>query len=878
MPSPLRLKLLGRSQLWWGNQAVPVPAPKLMGLLAYLALHPAGVDREELTELLWGHGKAQSLRQALYSLRALPGQEEWLSAGPVIRLNASTDVARIETALATEDFDAALEVWEHGQDLALLLDVDVVGAPSFTEWLETERARLQALHVSTLRQRMDNMKQHGRSEAALSDARELLRIEPLEEAFLHHVIRLEAANGQVDAALATFERFRLHLREEVRAEPGPETLALLSEIEQSCSPRGKQALLIRSAADLPDCPESLYGRTEDLEQARRLLNEQGRLLIQGLGGIGKTALAMTLAATEYDSPGQVLWLEVGDDPPDVVLDALAQPIGARQEVTRGGPPEQAQALQRALLRADIGMIVLDDVWNAYTLSRVREAVPPQVRLIVTARQRYPGLPRLTLERLARSAALDLLAYHAPGVQIHHPRTDALCALLGDHPYALRLAAITLRQGRFDVSHLLQQLHHSPHTLGGDHDLRTLLDLSLERVSDPAYEAFFGLGGLFAPHCTPEWLALALRRGTEETELALHELVECGLVARESTPGQDLTTFRLHDLAWSYGQERRLIRPGAVLGAALAYVQDHLQDPDGLAANLSNVLGALRYAVQSGRERTVTELAMAFTLRSTYLNAHGASVTMRDMVEAALIAAERLDDQAACHDLWVVLGTIRRSLSGDLEAADQAYVQALQYARSAGDSCRQAMTLSSRARLQSSGRPLEAASMLEEAVLLAEVSGDGGCLSLIREGQGFLSGQQNRWPAACLYFEQAIEALERVDTVGGPDLDRRRFFALLNLGEAKVMLGQAEAGLETKRAALTFARHREYLQYQGHAQFDLGQTLHELGRPVEAVQALREAVIVYGHLPSKAPLKEVEHFMQVHGYTTTGPLLGLSVKP
>lgn len=270
--------------------------------------------------------------------------------------------------------------------------------------------------------------------------------------------------------------------------------------------------------------------------------------------------------------------------------------------------------------------------------------------------------------------------------------------------------------------------------------------------------------------------------------------------------------------------------------------------------------------------------MGFALRSTYLNAHGASVLLRDMVEDALRAAERLDDQVACHDLWVVLGNIRRNLNGDLGAADEAYLQALQYARSTGDFGRQAMTLSSRARLQSSHRPQDAAALLEEAVGLAEASGDGGCMSLIREGQGFLAGQQQQWPLACQYFEQALEALEHAESDNaGPDLDRRRFFALLNLGEARVMLGQVEAGLEAKRAALTFAQQRAYLQYQGHAQFDLGQTLHDLKRPAEAEEVLREALSVYAQLPSKAPFHEVEQYMQNHGYPVLGSTLGVSAR-
>ena len=120
MPSPLQLKLLGYPQVWYLQTRLPLPAPKILALLAYLALHPEGIDREDLAGLLWEQGKAQNVRQALYHLRSVPGSDVWLSAGAVVRADVLTDVAQVENALSSGDTQGALSLWSSEQDATLL--------------------------------------------------------------------------------------------------------------------------------------------------------------------------------------------------------------------------------------------------------------------------------------------------------------------------------------------------------------------------------------------------------------------------------------------------------------------------------------------------------------------------------------------------------------------------------------------------------------------------------------------------------------------------------------------------------------------------------------------------------------------------------------
>jgi DNA-binding SARP family transcriptional activator len=106
--SRFRLSLLGRFELIGPGGRVELPSKKLAGLLAYLACTaPQPQPREKLMALLWGsHFDAQAkqnLRQALFRLRKVLGQDALESDGDVVSLNAAAircDVGRSAKAVA----------------------------------------------------------------------------------------------------------------------------------------------------------------------------------------------------------------------------------------------------------------------------------------------------------------------------------------------------------------------------------------------------------------------------------------------------------------------------------------------------------------------------------------------------------------------------------------------------------------------------------------------------------------------------------------------------------------------------------------------------------------------------------------------------------
>jgi DNA-binding SARP family transcriptional activator len=468
--SQLELNLLGIPEVFYDGQKVAAPPPKAFALLCYLATQTESLARSDLAEFFWGDAaKLVNVRMALSEFRDLPQVTTWLiTQGQQVIVKLATDVKKFEAALHSGNYAEAVKIYQGDSQKPriFLKGFENLGADDFQNWLELERSRLQQLYLETLQAHLEQLENTNAFEEAIALAKNLLVQDPLNEDAHRAVMRLEHKRGNDEAALAQFETLRLVLKEELGVEPLSETLGLLAAIEQSSVSKGKQAVLAKSPRDIPNLPEKLIGRESLIASIGETLKTQPRLLLQGLGGSGKTALAATVAA-DYTNHGKVLWLQAGDDAPEILLNAITQLF----DIQHISPA----ALQQAFAKNKVALVVLDDVWNAYALSRVLETLP-MIPVVVTSRQRYPNLKRMDVGRLKRDAAIELLMHHAtfsPSLPFSlssqeesksDADTDKLCSLLGDHAFALRVAGITLAVDKLEAGELLERIQAAPHAL------------------------------------------------------------------------------------------------------------------------------------------------------------------------------------------------------------------------------------------------------------------------------------------------------------------------------------------------------------------------------------------------------------------------------
>src|SRR5947207_3461112 len=108
-----------------------------------------------------------------------------------------------------------------------------LGESGFEQWLTAERERFRLFACGIHARLMERAERDGRLEEALAYGLKLLSLDPLQEHVHRGLMRLYAAQGRYDAALAQYERCRRELSSQLGVQPEPETEALARSIRTS---------------------------------------------------------------------------------------------------------------------------------------------------------------------------------------------------------------------------------------------------------------------------------------------------------------------------------------------------------------------------------------------------------------------------------------------------------------------------------------------------------------------------------------------------------------------------------------------------------------------------------------------------------------------
>ena len=260
--SPIfRLSLLGGFELTGPDGVVDLPSKKLAGLLAYLACTaPQPQPREKLSALFWGSHfdvqAKQNLRQALFRLRKLLGEDALESDGEVVSLNAAAvlcDVGRFE-ALVREGSRDALSA---AADLyrGRLIDDVTVGEEGWNEWLTGERERLLELALGAMVGLGELELAAGRAEQALKAGQRAIALNNMREDAHRLIVQALAATGRKAEALKHYQDLVALLRRELNTEPDAATRSLVAGLRSTQPPSGSPAVKDIAKPPLPSVAE-----------------------------------------------------------------------------------------------------------------------------------------------------------------------------------------------------------------------------------------------------------------------------------------------------------------------------------------------------------------------------------------------------------------------------------------------------------------------------------------------------------------------------------------------------------------------------------------------------------------------------------------------
>lgn len=641
------------------------------------------------------------------------------------------------------------------------------------------------------------------------------------------------------------------LREQIR-----KSLEIWLQDRLQRRPGDSSAIIAHDPDDLPNLPAKLIGRDEIVEQVGELLADNGRVLLQGFGGMGKSALAATIAANWLENDnGAVLWLKAGSESADAMLEALARPFEAAADIAKVTDNDKTRAMRQLLNDSDATLLVLDDVWDGAALSQVLKAVPRKMAALVTARQRYAMDDIIEIGKLDERKAIELLGYYARQNFKNDPDAAELCRQVGYHAFALEVAGKTLKVDRVAPAELLKRIVNTPHNIAMPEDfaeegrtsITELLDASLYALDKTAQAVFLGFGSLFVGSVTPELLAKAMQLDPRTVEDALTTLQRRGLADRSKTT----LTYQVHDLAYSYAKaiSRQHLQP-QVMQAALTYTTTHVDELDALDAERENILGAAQAAQDIHNPDILVGIMGA--LCGTYLSTRGHTLKFLELLDAAITVVE--DDETR----YVLLGKRGNTYydRGDHANALRCYQRALELARQLGNQEREVMALCVIGKVRAEqGQGEDGERYLDAAERLAQELDDDYLRAFVMEQQGYCAQLRGDFAdTQRIYTEEVALALRLGD-------DETHFYALLNLGVADNKLGDFQSALANHQLALKIAEKHKNPLWVAFALQAIGEDYQEMADYRQAKTHFEQALALCQESGLKTNIAEIETFLQ-----------------
>ncbi|WP_338932950.1 BTAD domain-containing putative transcriptional regulator [Streptomyces netropsis] len=449
---------------------------------------------------------------------------------------------------------------------------------------EEQRRALTEQRASAVEHRLELLLECGRSAELVPDILRALEAYPYRER-LHgaHMLALYRSGRGAEALLA-YDHARRVLADELGIDAGPalralhaailaEDRALLTAPGTVAAGPPSRAELVRAGdqgppppAQLPPVPCDFTGRHDQISALVSALTEGAEhtvAVITGMGGVGKTALALRTAhAVAGTYPDGQLYANLrGPDgtpcDPAGVLTSFLTALGVPHERFPASLVDRT-ALFRTLLSQRAVLVVLD---NATSVAQVEPLLPGAARCaaLITARAlaAMPATLVVPLVGLGPGDAVELIAKVA-GVRRLEEEPDAVAALAaacGHLPLALRAAGARLAtRPAWTVATLLARVSDQARLLGelrvGELTVEAVFELSTSQLAPRQARAFMALS---IPHCADfdvKGAAAVLELPEQETETVLEALVDAVLLETRA-PG----LYHFHDLVGAYARAK-----------------------------------------------------------------------------------------------------------------------------------------------------------------------------------------------------------------------------------------------------------------------------------------------------------------------------------
>ena len=869
--------MLGPVEVRRDGRLVPVPGGKTAELLVRLALEAGlSVRADRLVDDLWAgestnrntlQSKVARLRRALGDPSALASDEGGyrlaIEPDAVDALRVPRDAADARERLDAGDARAAAELSATGLER---YRGDVL--PSTGDWASAHRSRLEETRMQLVEIQLSARLRLG--DDVVGELEAAVAADAYREGLWELLITALYRAGRQADALATYQRVRTLLADELGLDPGPG----LRRLEQQVLTHDRALRAPAAGGNLPALSATLVGREAEIATLAELLHTERLVAILGPGGIGKTAVAIATGRLLSETPGGV-WLArlEAATTPDEVLDTLI----AALDVTGG----EAALLER--LRAAPAVVILDNcehVVDAAAALAVRLLdAAPGVRILCTSQVplEIDGGASFELAPLALADAVELFSRRA---HREEAGVEDLCRSLDGLPLAIELAAA--RTKTLSIEEIGRRLDDRFSLLRDPTSRRPERRRALKATIGWSYELLFpdDQRGLWALATFAGGASLpAVESVVEALDVPASAAIDVvGRLAGRSLVIVDAERYRLLDsirafaldaLAEAGLTERALAAHAAWLaeaarsstqGVRSARQAEHLAFARAERANLDAALAwsaahdpLLALAIVNGFGWAWIVLGDSRGAQRILaaLDAAGVSAPARDRASALLLAA------------WIEASTGRLELAREhiaaaTQLADDADLQArcasyLAYVVSHEGEWAQALELTARssrgltepwdqaanalfaARAAISAGDRERALAARDQVEHWLESVDDPWLHVRRDAMlGELARIEHRFDDAVLHLGRAAETSGRLGFL------QTEAYQLSSLGRAQCQAGDYETGAATLVLAIEKAEATGDVRLAALARVHLGRVLRALGRTEAARAALQTA--------------------------------------
>ena len=555
-----------------------VSQKKSEALLAYLALNPSQHSRQTLTNLFWADFPEKralnNLSVLLSNIKKKLGSYLHISRGSIgfaPQANISVDArilldsaAELQASSLTKEsiskFSKALKLYKGD-----FLDTFYVSkARNFEAWMTAERERLRRQTLKSISLLLEYHKENYSYLEGINVARKAIKFDALNENSNYQLIYMLALTGQRSEALEHFEAYRQRLIDDYELEPEEKILALINKIhtgeirtEASVSPVATKVAPFTSPFQVAAAPPHFVGREKESAELKRNLHQARICALVGMGGAGKSTLAVQVGHNLRHQFDGVLWVNVASSEPMSTLNLWAKAFGF--EFMGLSDIESRSAALRSVFAKKNVLIILDNVDKVSQVQPFISAAGSSAVLLTTRDQDVSHALNAHVVQLAEfpaSAARALLISILGESRVKREEAAAreIGVVLHYLPLAVEIAAQRLKsRRRMPLSAMAERLQTMQNRLDlgiSDLAVRTSFEMSWNSLSDE-HKQFYPLLAVFEGRpFDPEAIAYVAQVDKFTAEDYLYTLTALSLIREE-----DAAYYKQHPLLADFAMEK-----------------------------------------------------------------------------------------------------------------------------------------------------------------------------------------------------------------------------------------------------------------------------------------------------------------------------------